>query len=198
MSFAHYVERLAGEVVAGFPGDCGIYAVTFRIDSVDQDPRFPYVAVGYTTEADAAKSAQQAQTASDAWETRWSYAYFPETALEGVRTVGCDPQGAAAHRQEAESRGLRYEDDEEPDGRDELLVEWFYEVCVGAARRLHGSGRIVEALGRPVPVVLYDMFEPDAMFGLTSAANPAALVAEFMAQDPGEDPSGTTSERPEG
>ncbi|MFI5631844.1 hypothetical protein ACIA8E_21210 [Streptomyces sp. NPDC051664] len=191
MAFAEHVERVAGEVVGEFPADGAIYAVTFRIDSVDQDPRLPYVAVGYTTEADAAKSAQ---TASDAWEARWSYAYFPETGLEGVRVVGRDPEGAEAHRREAESRGLWYEDDEEPDERDELLVEWFYEVCVGAARRLHGSGRIVEVLGRPVPVILYDMFDPDAMFELTSDANPAELVAEFMTEDPGVDLSGASSE----
>ncbi|MFC8225392.1 hypothetical protein [Streptomyces sp. NPDC057287] len=179
MAFQEHVERLADETVRGFPAGGGIYAVTFRIDSVDQDARYPYVAIGYTTEADAAESALRT---SDAWEGRWSYAFFPETGLEGVRTVGRDPEGAESHRLEAESRGLRYEDeDDEPDDdRDEQLVEWFYEVCVGAARHLHESGRIVEVLGRPVPVVLYDMFEPDAMFELTSAANPAELVTGFM------------------
>ncbi|MEU9607194.1 hypothetical protein [Streptomyces sp. NPDC048057] len=57
-------------------------------------------------------------------------------------------------------------------------------MCVGAARHLHDSGRIVAALGRPVPVVLYDMFDPDAMFALTSDANPAALIADFMTEAP--------------
>lgn len=181
MEFQGYVQRVAHEVVGEFPVDGGIYAVTFRIDGVDQDPRFPYVAIGYTTEAEAAESAEKA---SDSWEARWSYAFFPETGLEGVRVVGRDPDGAESHRREAESRGLWYEDDDEPDDRDERLVQWFYEVCVEAARHLHGSGRIVEVLGRPVPVILYDMFDPDAMFALTSAANPAELVTEFMTEDP--------------
>ncbi|MFF9765300.1 hypothetical protein ACF1GT_01525 [Streptomyces sp. NPDC014636] len=181
MAFREHVERVAGEVVGGFPADSGIYAVTFRMDSVEQDPRFPYLAIGYTTEADAAVSSQQA---SDAWEARWSYAFFPETGLEGVRVVGRDPDGAQSHRREAESRGLWYEDDDEPDDRDEGLVEWFYAVCVAAARHLHDSGRLVEVLGQPVPVILYDMFDPDAMFELTAQANPAELVAEFMAEAP--------------
>ncbi|MFI6647212.1 hypothetical protein ACIBI8_06215 [Streptomyces sp. NPDC050529] len=193
MAFAEHLERVVGEVVGEFPADAGIYAVTFRIDSTDQDPRYPYVSVGYATEADAAKSAR---TASDAWEARWSHAYFPETGLEGVRVVGCDPEGAEAHRREAERRGLWYEGDEEPYGRDELLVEWFYEVCVGVARRLHGSGRIVEALGRPVPVILYDMFDLDAMFRLTADANPAELVVEFMAEDTGADLTVGSGESP--
>ncbi|MFD9503365.1 hypothetical protein [Streptomyces sp. NPDC060035] len=182
MAFREHMERVAGEVVGGFPADGGIYAVTFRIDSVDQDPRFPYVAIGYTTEADAAEATEKA---SDSWEARWSYAFFPETGLEGVRVVGRDPDGAESHRREAESRGIWYEDDDEPHDRDERLVEWFYEVCVETARHLHESGRIVQVLGRPVPVILYDMFDPDAMFRLTSDANPAALVTEFMTEDPG-------------
>ncbi|MCQ4209681.1 hypothetical protein [Streptomyces longispororuber] len=178
MTFAEQVQHVADEVVGGFPADRGIYAVTFRIDSVDQDPRYPYVAVGYTTEADAAEAAGQT---SDAWEARWSYAFFPPTGLEGVRVAGRDDGAGLAHRREAEARGLWFEDDEEPDERDERLAEWFAEVCVGAARHLHESGRIVAALGRPTPVVLYDMFDPDAMFELTAAANPADLVGEFMA-----------------
>ncbi|MFI9251082.1 hypothetical protein [Streptomyces sp. NPDC053069] len=185
MAFQEHIERAADEVVAAFPADSGIYAVTFRIDSVDQDPRFPYLAIGYTTEADAA-TAQQ--TASDAWEARWSYAYFPKTGLDGVKTVGRDQDGAELHRREAESRGLWYEDDDEPDDRDGMLVEWFYEVCVAAARHLHDSGRIVQTLGRPVPVILYDMFDPDAMFRLTSQANPAELITEFLTEDPDQAP----------
>ncbi|WP_107471249.1 hypothetical protein [Streptomyces monashensis] len=64
------------------PANVWIYAVTFRIDSVDQDPRLPYVAVGCTTEADATASARQA---SDAWEAGRGYAFFPQTGLAGVR-----------------------------------------------------------------------------------------------------------------
>lgn len=178
MAFQEHVERIADEVVGEFPPDGGIYAVTFRIDSVDQDPRFPYVAIGYTTEADAAQAASRA---SGAWEGRWSYAYFPETGLEGLRVVGRDPEGAESHKREAESRGLWYEGGDEPDDdRDEQLVEWFYDVCVRAAQRLHETGRIQEVLGRPVPVILYDMFEPDTMFKLTSDANPPELISDFM------------------
>ncbi|MFE9910768.1 hypothetical protein [Streptomyces clavifer] len=181
MAFQEHVERVADDVVGEFPPDGGIYAVTFRIDSVDQDPRWPYVTVGYTTEADAA---EEAERLSDSWESRWSYACFPETGLEGVRLVGRDPEGVELHRREAESRGLWYEDDDEPDDCDSQLVEWFYEVCVRAAQRLHESGRIVEALGRPVPVILYDMFDPDATFRLTADANAAELIEEFMAGGP--------------
>lgn len=39
-------------------------------------------------------------------------------------------------------------------------------------------------LGRPVPVILYSMFDPDQMFTLTRAANRAYLVAEFLSEGP--------------
>ncbi|WP_234018985.1 MULTISPECIES: hypothetical protein [unclassified Streptomyces] len=176
------MTRVVDEVVAGFPADAAIYAVTFRADSVEQDPRRPYVAVGYTTEADAAESVRRTP---DAWEARWSYAFFPRTGLEGVASVGRDRGGDALCRAEIESLGLWYEDADgegEVDDLDERLAEWFHDVCVAAARRLHESGRITAVLGRPVPVILYDMFEPDAMFELTARANPAELVAEFMTE----------------
>ncbi|MEU6841157.1 hypothetical protein ABZ930_04685 [Streptomyces sp. NPDC046716] len=100
-----------------------------------------------------------------------------------MRSVGRDDGGADLCRRDALARGLWYADDEDPGERDEELADWFAGVCVDAARRLHRSGRIVGALGRAVPVVLYDMFDPDAMFALTARANPAALVAEFTAAD---------------
>lgn len=187
MRFAEYLRQTAAEVVGTFPADRGIYAVTFRIDSIDQDPRHPYLAIGYTTEADAAEAAGQTP---DGWEARWSYAYFPPTGLEGVRAIGQDGQGAQAFRREALAQGLWYEDGDEPGEREEELSEWFHEVCVQAARHLHDSGTIAAVLGAPVPVILYDMFDPDAMFALTAAANPAEIVGEFMAADPDQDGPG--------
>ncbi|MER5280317.1 hypothetical protein ABT025_31905 [Streptomyces sp. NPDC002809] len=40
----------------------------------------------------------------------------------------------------------------------------------------------METPGQPLPVILYDMFDPDTMFRLTADANPAELVAEFMTE----------------
>ncbi|WP_367048080.1 hypothetical protein [Streptomyces sp. Je 1-332] len=52
------------------------------------------------------------------------------------------------------------------------------------ARQLHAEGRLVSALGRPLPVILYDLSDPDETFALTRAANPPELVAEFLSEDP--------------
>ncbi|MGP3933381.1 hypothetical protein [Nonomuraea sp. KM88] len=193
MTFRQHLERVAVRALAEFPREAGsgIYVVTFRIDSVDQDPRFPYVAIGYNTEAEVARLLAE-PSPPEAWEARWSYAYFPPSGLEGRRVVGHDPErdpaGAELHRREAVAQGLWYDDEDElseheRDERGERLDQQFHGLCVDLARRLHADGRIVGTFGRALPVVLYDMFNPDEMFALTRAANPAELVAEFLAED---------------
>ncbi|MGI5349075.1 hypothetical protein ACQEU8_12900 [Streptomyces sp. CA-250714] len=194
MTFRQHMRQTAASALAEFPSgpESGLYTVTFRIDSVDQDPRFPYLALGYNTEHEVARLlAEQAST--EPWDARWNYAYFPPSGLEGVRIIGHDeehdPRGAELHRREAHADGLWYEDDDPEhlqDERAELLDTRFHELCVDLARQLHADGDLVRALGRPVPVVLYDMFAPDEMFALTRAANPPELVVDFLSGEPAE------------
>ncbi|MGK5551989.1 hypothetical protein ACSNOI_10280 [Actinomadura kijaniata] len=197
MTFRQHMEQAVGHALTQFPAGAvpDIYTITFRIDSVDQDPRFPYLAIGYNTESEVARLLEGPGPV-DPWEVRWSYAYFPPSGLEGVHVAGHDPErdpvGSGLHRQESLAQGLWYEDGDElseqdRDERDERLEARFHELCVDLARDLHAGGRIVETLGRPLPVILYDMFNPDEMFALTKAANPAALVADFMSAYSGED-----------
>ncbi|MEU9116775.1 hypothetical protein AB0D04_34755 [Streptomyces sp. NPDC048483] len=194
MTFRQHMREATARALAEFPEELTseIYAVTFRIDSVDQDPRFPYLAIGYNTDSEVARLLAEPGP-PEPWEARWNYAYFPPSGLEGVRIAGHDREhdvaGAELHRREAMAHGLWYEDEdglpeEAQDERGERLDEQFHELCVDLARQLHADGRIAAALGRPLPVVLYDMFQPDEMFTLTRAANPAELVAEFLTEDP--------------
>jgi hypothetical protein len=194
MTFRQHIEQVAVRTLAEFPAASAseIYTITFRIDSVDQDPRFPYLAIGYNTETEVARLLA-APSSPEAWEARWSYAYFPPSGLEGIRIAGHDPEhdpiGAELHRREAVAQSLWYEDadelsEQDRDERDEQLDDQFHTLCVDVARQLHTDGQIVKVLGRPLPVILYDMFDPDEMFALTKAANPAELVAEFLTEDP--------------
>ncbi|MFH8484816.1 hypothetical protein [Streptomyces longisporoflavus] len=197
-TFRLHMEQAVSRALADFPKELTseIYAVTFRLDSVDQDPRFPYLAIGYNTETEVAR-ALAAAGGAEPWEARWNYAYFPPSGLEGVRVVGHDPErdpvGAELYRQEATGRGLWYEDEDvaddgDEDERGEQLAEQFQELCVDLARRLHTDGHLDGVFGRPLPVILYDMFDPDAMFTLTRAANPPEVVGEFLSEDPAGQP----------
>lgn len=195
-TFRQHMAEMAVRTLAEFPEEltAEIYAVTFRIDSVDQDPRFPYLAIGYNTETEVTRVRAEL-SASEAWEARWSYACFPPSGLEGVRVIGHDrahdTAGADLHRREALAEGFWYEDEDdeslseqEEDERGEALAEQFHELCVDIARQLHRDGHLVSVLGRPLPVILYDMFDPDEMFALTRAANPPELITEFLSEDP--------------
>ncbi|MEV6757485.1 hypothetical protein [Streptomyces sp. NPDC051214] len=196
-TFRQHMTEMAARALAEFSQEvtAEIYAVTFRIDSVDQDPRFPYLAIGYNTEIDVAREFAQGG-GTEPWESRWHYAYFGPVGLDGIRVIGHDPAhdpaGSELHRAESVAQGLWYEDDlteQEEDERGEALAEQFHELCVDLARGLHADGRLVGVLGRPVPVILYDMVDRDAMFALTRAANPPELVTEFLSEDPqGQEP----------
>jgi hypothetical protein len=197
MMFRQHMAQGIANTLAEFPAEAApdIYTVTFRIDYVEQDARFPYLAIGYHTETEVARLLA-GPGSLDSWEVRWSYAYFAPSGLAGIRIAGHhpehDPVGAGLHREESQAQGLWYEDQDglaESDRRerDEQLGARFYELCIELARDLHTSGRIVESLGRPLPVILYDMFDPDEMFALTKAANPAALIADFMSAYSAED-----------
>ncbi|MBO8191063.1 hypothetical protein ITI46_05030 [Streptomyces oryzae] len=192
MTFRQHLRQMTASALAEFPRrpESTVYAVTFRIDSVIDDCRFHYLALGYNTEEEVARLLA-GPSAPEPWEARWNYAYFPPSGLEGVRVIGDheehDPRGTELHRQELRAEGLWYEDDDPEhvqDEREELLCTRFHELCVDTARHLHAEGHLVRALGRPVPVLLYNMFDPDAMFSLTEAANPPELVAEFLSEDP--------------
>ncbi|MFF3018907.1 hypothetical protein [Streptomyces sp. NPDC057939] len=209
-TFGEHLRERTVEALAGFPpaGGEGTYAVTFRLDSVDQDPRFPYLALGYVTEG--AAHVTDGAGPEDRWEARWSYAYFPPSGLEGIRVLGhdpdADPRGTELYRREVEeaeaqaggTEGLEgvegLWDEDEPAGdsrcsgdvydawdeRAERLRSEFRDLCVGLARHLHDGGHLTAALGRAVPVILYDMFDPEDMFAMTRAANPAALITDFL------------------
>ncbi|WP_229376380.1 hypothetical protein [Streptomyces spirodelae] len=191
MTFRQHMRQQAASALTEFPTapDSGLYTVTFRIDSVDQDSRFPYLALGYNTEAEVARLLAE-PSPPEPWEARWNYAYFPPSGLEGVRVIGhdeqADPRGAELHGQEARAAGLWFEEDEPEhirDERTERLDAQFQQLCVDLARQFHTEGDLIRALGRPLPVILYDMFDPDVMFALTRAANPPALVADFLSAD---------------
>ncbi|MGW6060511.1 hypothetical protein [Streptomyces sp. NPDC055189] len=208
-TFRLHMGQAVLRALAEFPVELAseIYAVTFRIDSVDQDPRFPYLAIGYNTETEVARALAQGG-GTEPWESRWHYAYFPDSGLGGIRVIGHDPGhdpvGAELHRQETMTQGLWYEaededgegdaasglSEQEQDERGEQLADQFSELCVDLARQLHTDGHLVSIFGRPLPVILYDMFDPDAMFALTRAANPPELVTEFLSEDPDGQPLG--------
>lgn len=181
----------------------------WRHDSFDS--RYPYLAIGYNTESEvrrvlAGRYGTGGDPGGDPGEVRWSYAYWPLDETTGIvghgpEPAADDPVGAALHLAEIKQLGLWYgeadqdregdgeddgdgdgeDDDEEREARDDLLVAHFDAACVGLARHLHASGTLTEVLGRPVPIVPFDMYRAGHEPDLAEAANPTQVVAEYLA-----------------
>ncbi|MGW6506426.1 hypothetical protein ACWGCP_02500 [Streptomyces niveus] len=61
-------------------------------------------------------------------------------------------------------------------------VRWSYAyACVGLARHLHASGALTRILGRPVPIVPFDMYRAGYEPELAEAANPPEVLTDYLA-----------------
>jgi hypothetical protein len=175
-----HVRRGAVRALEGFAETLRpeIYAVSFRIWHEDQDPRFPYLAVGYNTESQARREGPLA---------RWHYPYWLLDGFQRIGHVPEDPVGSALHLAEARAAGIWYADDLAGDLDEDLVEEYddelvrrFDEVCLDAAWALHSGGHLARVLGRDVPVVVFDMDRPGWEVEATVAANPAELIGGFL------------------
>ncbi|MFE1295393.1 hypothetical protein [Streptomyces sp. NPDC058731] len=202
--FQQHLRQAAAGVLARFPAADvpEIYALSFRIWRLDDD-RHPYVAIGYNTESQYARE----RRAEDPGEARWNYACWLLDGFEMLGNVPEDPAGSALFVERAKELGLWCDDgpgdpalpeaarDEqdgtsgaeqdgtsgaEQDGTSEGLWEYFADACTGLARHLHASGLIEEILGRPLPIVVFDMDCPGWEVEATEAANPPGLITGFL------------------
>ncbi|MFE1337653.1 hypothetical protein ACFW6K_08275 [Streptomyces sp. NPDC058733] len=194
--FQQHLRQAAAGVLARFPAADvpEIYALSFRIWRLDDD-RHPYVAIGYNTESQYARE----RRAEDPGEARWNYACWLLDGFEMLGNVPEDPAGSALFVERAKELGLwcddgpddpalpeaaRDEQDDtsgaEQDGTSEGLWEYFADACTGLARHLHASGLIEEILGRPLPIVVFDMDCPGWEVEATEAANPPGLITGFL------------------
>ncbi|MFF9112843.1 hypothetical protein [Streptomyces sp. NPDC014805] len=202
--FQQHLRQAAAGVLARFPAADvpEIYALSFRIWRLDDD-RHPYVAIGYNTESQYARE----RRAEDPGEARWNYACWLLDGFEMLGNVPEDPAGGALFVERAKELGLWYDDGtgdpalpkavrdeqdgtsgdeqdgmscDEEDGTSEGLWEYFADACTGLARHLHASGLIEEILGRPLPIVVFDMDCPGWEVEATEAANPPGLITGFL------------------
>ncbi|WP_206664059.1 hypothetical protein [Thermomonospora catenispora] len=181
-------ERAVESVPEELRGD--VYVVSFRIShgehSIRTDdftyPYDPYLAIGYNTEEHCRRMVDETSAEED--EARWSYAYM---LLEEAPPIGHhpdDPVGTELYLAEVASLGLWYDprelSEEEIAKRSQALIDHFDDLVIGLARHLHDSGHLEKVFGRPLPIVVFDMFRP-IEGEATAAANPPELIADYLA-----------------
>jgi len=168
-----------------------VYVVSLLVYDEEDDPRLPTVTVGYNTEARAREctpsrgEAPKWPVASDAGEARWNFAFWLQNELAVVADSEQDPDGAQLRRTWIEGLGLWYSDEEEEadfEGVGERagrITEEFVALAVRVVERLHATGVVERAFGRPIPVLIHELEYYEEIAEQNGRANPPALVADF-------------------
>jgi len=179
--FQHHLRTTAEDVIQRFPEALKpeIYALSFSIWRIDYDPRHPYVAIGYNTETQY----EQAKYPGDVGEARWNYACWLLDGFEVLGNIPEDRRGSPLYVDDVKRLGLWFdgEGDDANEEQYEALVDQFAATCIDLARHLHTSGTLEAILGRPLPIVVFDMDCPGWEIEATEAANPPDLITDFLA-----------------
>ena len=156
-----------------------VYAVSFYVRAVDDDPRLAGISVGFNTESRAA-----GQHASAGEEARWNYAFW-------LQNVVCElpaPDGpqAEAWRALLAERSLDFTDrqwDEDPEAVDGLqlgIAVAAVDLAIDLSLRWHASATSTAVFGRTVPVIVHELEYYDTVAAVTEAANPPGVADEFL------------------
>jgi len=116
--FAEYAKACIEQALAKTPGDVAadVYVVSLFVYYEEDDPRLPTVTVGFNTEAQVAKSTDDAFEADEA---RWNFASWLQNELGVLADTDRDPEGAALREQWVRSEGLWYEEQDGDDAYDD-------------------------------------------------------------------------------
>lgn len=166
-----------------------IYAISFYVSDLEDDPRRPILQLGYNTHARLAEctpaegQAPGRPVASNTQEAQWNFAFWLQNEL---RIIG-DPETEGGQRWEAllKARGLWYSDEDEAAdfGRCEEIgseiTAFFIDTCVQIAQALHANGVIARLFPRTVPIIVHGLEYYDQIAFQTRSANPPGLAGEF-------------------
>lgn len=132
-----------------------IYAVSFYVSDVDDDPRYPILQLGFNTRTRVAESTASASSVDEA---TWNYAFWLQNELRFVGEVGT--QGRQLLEDLLKTKGLWYSDEEEDADFDLCeqvasgITAYFVDACVRIAHALHANGVIERQFSCEVPIII--------------------------------------------
>ena len=150
-----------------------VYVLSCLIHDEEDDPTRPTLTLGFNTlsrltECTPSPTKQPGwPVASDALEAKWNYAFWLHNEL---CVIGRESTETAPPRNEWISSLLDYYD----------KTQYFVDLCVRVARRLHRDRVISRVFGRPIPIVVHELEYSDKIAHQTSAANPDGVADEFV------------------
>jgi hypothetical protein len=182
--FEEYAYRSAVTALEGLSAAkaADVYVVSLLVYDDDDDPRTPTLTVGTNTEE---RVRAGLPLASDSDEARWNYAYWLQDHLTIVGAWWRDPEGATLRQRWIEDLGLWYTDDSKErdfDAAMELgmkIAHEFVELTIRLAQRLHSTGAIERAFGKPIPALVHELEYYPEIAEQSQRANPPGLTDDF-------------------
>jgi hypothetical protein len=156
-----------------------VYVVSLFDYSEEEDPRQPTLTLGFNTEA---RVRAHTPIAYDEDEARWNYACWLQNRLVVMGDSMSDPEGAQLRDAWVRGLGVWYADaaeEAEIDAAIERIEMEFQALAIRIVQRLHSSGLVERAFGRPIPVLIHELEYYDKIAEQNERANPPELVADF-------------------
>lgn len=188
MNFVEHAVQLVCEAVETISAAevADVYALSFFISDLDDDPRYPILQLGYNTETQARAASHGYQGHSVGAvpaEVKWNYAFWLQNSVALTGETGTESRELL--EQELVKAGLMYSDEDEESDFDactplaEAITADFVSKCITIAQGVHRSGVIARKFGRPVPIIIHELEYYDEIAVQTAAGNPPGLSHEF-------------------
>jgi len=171
ISFAEHAYAKVKEAIlrCASPVASDVYAISFFIENLDDDPRKPTLILGYNTHTYWRKSIAHASSADEA---KWNFAFWPQTCEAFVGNTD-----DAQCREMWIKRLGSWCADQDDDGGE--ITRQFMELAVEIAKRLHDEGIILQKFTRVVPILIHEQEYYLDIARLTERANPPDSSREF-------------------
>lgn len=159
-----------------------VYALSFYVFDLDDDPRHPILQVGYNTRTrvfactPAEGQAPGWPIASDPHEAKWNFAFWLQNKLKFIGEP--ETQAGLLLEELLKSKALWYSDADEHADFDRCtpiateITAYFVAMCVLIAQALHASGVIKVRFLHSIPIVVHELEYYDQIASQTAAANP--------------------------
>ncbi len=158
-----------------------IYAISFYISNIADNPCYPIVILGYNTETYERENLDQ----SDEQEVRWNYAYW----MQNREAVFGDTNVQPLLKQWIESHGLPHIDNfnlyfntvgEETLEKMELIPIKFQEILVNVAQEIHTLGILEKKFHKELPILIHGDEYDDFAAKQNIKANEKVDIDDFI------------------
>jgi len=180
----HIVEKATAIMLSWTDGD--IYAISFYVENLDENPYMPTVSFGYNTEREHQKAI--VDTCDEA-EVRWNFAFWQQNQSfifgEDDETKDLVESWIITHGfPYCEDYSFNEESDDDCSAHfdliDNIMDNYFVPVLIKAVKELHHSSIIKDKFSREIPILIHGLEYCDKIAKQNVGANPLALVEDFV------------------